>query len=112
MRNWLNKRLQKQHRLCTQNNGRFYEIVYCKGCFSQDEKISIKRLFQKLRINHWEVNEVIGITDTYDLIRGKQGSTLNCMGYGYGVIYGFFVKKLMRKQLEQTAEAWSKLNSR
>lgn len=110
---WLNKILAKKHRLFTKNNGRFYEIVYHKGCFYWQDKITLKSLIKNILINHWEVNEVLGITDTRDIIKGKRGySTINCMGYGHGIIRGIFVKRKMQKQLEIVASTWSRVTSR
>lgn len=106
----LNRFLSRRHRLFIENDGRFYEIVYHKGVFFWQDRVTIKTILHNLLINHWEVNEIMGIKDIKQLVKGEtRYSTLNCMGYGHGIIHGLFVKRKMKKQLNLVASVWSRV---
>lgn len=87
-----------RRRLEIKYNENKYEIVYHKSAFWWEDKFSIKEFIKNLYINHWEVNQVIN------------GSRINCMGNGAGIISGFFPKRKMKKQLLASAKYWDNIN--
>lgn len=94
IKRFTNKHLPKPRFLQLNYNGNLYEIEYYKCYFWWQDKFSIKDYIRNLHSNHWEVNEIIN------------GSKIYCMGNGSGIIYGFFPKRKMKKQLLATAKYW------
>lgn len=58
------------------------------------DKFSIKGYIKNLYTNHWEADECNG------------GSRIFILGNGSGIIYGFFPKRKMKKQLYASAKYW------
>lgn len=94
IKRFTNNHLPKTRFIQAEYNGGLYEISYHKCCFWWQERFSIKEYIKNLYTNHWEVCEVIN------------GSKLYVMGNGSGIIYGFFPKRKMKKQLYVSARYW------
>lgn len=90
-----NKTFRNQHRVVLNYNNHNYEIIYHKAWFWWQEKFTLKGYIKNIYTNHWEANHI-----------NKSGSKINCMGNGSGIIYGFFQKRKMKKQLLACAKYW------
>lgn len=94
IKRFTNNHLPKTRFLQIEYNGKLYEIKYHKACFWWQDKFSIKGYIKNLYTNHWEADECNG------------GSRIFILENGSGIIYGFFPKRKMKKQLYASAKYW------
>lgn len=94
IKRFTNNHLPKTRFLKIKYNEKVYEIKYHKACFWWQERFSIKEYIKNLYTNHWEANECIG------------GSRIYILENGSGIIYGFFPRRKMKRQLYASAKYW------
>lgn len=94
IKRFTNNHLPKPRFLQIEYNEEIYEIKYHKAWFWWQDKFSIKGYIKNLYTNHWEAYKCNG------------GSRIFILGNGHGIIYGFFPKRKIKKQLYTCARYW------
>ena len=92
-----NKTFRKVKRIETVYHNHKYEITFHKAWFWWQNKFSIRGYIKNIYTNHWEVKYIC-----------KSGSKIYCLGNGSGIIYGFFPRRKMKKQLLASARYWER----
>ena len=94
IKRFTNNHLPKTKFLKIKYNDATYEISYHKAGFWWQERFSFKGYIKNLHTNHWKTYECMS------------GSKINILGNGSGIIYGFFPRRKMKRQLYASAKHW------